>query len=171
MNSNGKTLIPMSYLSLPQASCWAPGSPSAAAWQVIDIKELKDSEAVASFWSYTFLWSDCQICFWLCKDQTCFGLFCLNKSLFGASHSLVAEGINWYCTSECNLISLHQLMHNIQDPLIGRSEIHLKVSFPFNVLSGKYKVSVAMLREAVTEAGKQKHPAIWLESNTFFIPF
>lgn len=48
MNTNWETLIPMCecYRLPPQAACWATGNLSTETWQVIDIKELRDSEVV-----------------------------------------------------------------------------------------------------------------------------
>ena len=56
MSSTWKTLIPVSecYLFLPQATCWAVGSISTTDWQVIDIKELRDSAVVVRQWTDTF---------------------------------------------------------------------------------------------------------------------
>lgn len=76
MNSNWKTLIPMSecYLFLPQAAFWAAGSLSTAAWHVIDIKELRDSGVVVRRWSwYVFMKLLSEYLCDTASKQACFG--------------------------------------------------------------------------------------------------
>lgn len=88
---NSKTLIPISelYLFLPHAACWAAGSWSAAAWQVIGIKELRDLKVVVRQWFDTFLRSFCQIFLWHCKQAGVFGSV---LSLWVCGWSLIQPG-------------------------------------------------------------------------------
>lgn len=113
MNSDRKTLIPMSkcYLFLPQAACWAAGRLSAVAWQVIDIKELRDSEVVVRQWSDMFfmkILSDIFVTLqaskpvWVCVVYVS---LCLELHTAWLVGGLIGKSLH-------DLIYLHQLIHN-----------------------------------------------------------
>lgn len=67
-----KYKFPEFFLLVPQAAYWVAGSQSATAWQVTDIKELKDPEVVLRKWCGSFLWRFCQIFLWLHKQESLF---------------------------------------------------------------------------------------------------
>lgn len=95
MNSTWKMLGPMSecYL-MPQATCWAAGSRSAAAWQVTDIKELRDPKVVVRQWSDTFFYEAfvryfCDIA----SKQVCLGLSCLCECVWSCEAAWLVGGL------------------------------------------------------------------------------